>query len=71
MYGNLGTRLVRRPMRFIASSISLIKSLFFLLLSAALCLTGCTSDRTKMDETKQKGNQIIRALEQFHADRGR
>ena len=67
---HFGARLARRPMQFIAGSLSLVKSLFFLLLSVALCLSGCSSGQGKIDETKQNGNQVIRALEQFRTDRG-
>lgn len=42
-----------------------------LLLLVVLCLPGCSSGRAKIEDTKQKGNQIIRALEQFRADHGR
>lgn len=63
-------RLARQPMRFIAGSASLGKSLFLLLLPVALCIAGCSSGQERIDETKQKGNQIIRALEQFRTDRG-
>jgi hypothetical protein len=41
------------------------------MLLIALCLVGCSSGRQKMAETTQRGNRIVRALEQYHADRGR
>ena len=70
MNRHFGTRFVRRPMRFIAGSSSLGKLLFFLPLLVTLCIAGCSNGQGRIDETKQKGNQIIRALEQFRIDRG-
>lgn len=39
-------------------------------LPLALCLVGC-SDKQQVAETKQRGNQIVGALENFHSDKGR
>lgn len=70
MNWHFGLLLGRRPIRLIAGDLSLAKTLFFLLLPVALCLSGCSDDRGSIKETKQRGNQIIQALEQSRAARG-
>jgi hypothetical protein len=39
------------------------------LLAVAVCVAGCSSQR-QIDEAKRRGDQIVQALKEFHADRG-
>lgn len=64
-------RFARRSPRFVVECACCAhRPLVFFLLLISLCLCGCSSDRGKIDETKRRGDMIIRALEQFHSDRG-
>lgn len=36
-----------------------------------LSCIGCMRNRKKLEETRQAGNQIVRALEAYHAEQGR
>lgn len=36
-----------------------------------LSCIGCMSNRKKLEETRQAGNQIVRALEAYHAEQGK
>jgi hypothetical protein len=70
MKNHFGIRWKKQPIGYIASfgfhcELQIMVSLLF-----ALLLTGCSGDRTKIDETTKRGDVIIRALEQFRADSG-
>jgi len=60
--------LVRFSIWTIADSVPLAAWFFDAFLAVALGLAGCSSDQSKINETKQRGDQIIQALEQFIAD---
>jgi hypothetical protein len=71
MNKNLYPRFARRPIWFIARTVRLVQLQSLLLVPLVLCLAGCSSSQTKINETKQRGDQIIRALEQYRADNSR
>ena len=41
------------------------------IITLLLSCIGCMSQRKKLEETRQVGNQIVRALEAYHAEQGK
>jgi hypothetical protein len=58
---------VPRSFRLITGARPFARLQFCLLASISLCLSGCTGG---LEDTKQNGNQIIHALNEYHVDHG-
>ena len=70
MENQFGVRTKRQVITYIVSPEFRYKLQVMVSLLFALLLSGCSADRAKINETTQRGDVVIRALEEFHADNG-